>query len=823
MRKFWIFLLGFYSLTAGLVHGQTHSPTYMLMGRVIDTALHPQAFATVRVFRLSDSALVDGAITDSLGRFQTSIPQPGDYWLVASLIGMPPRGRQVHVLPSQTRTDLGDVVLTPASHVLATVQINATKPFIEQQPGKVVMNIANSPAATGSDVLDILQKAPGVMVDQDGNISLKGKSGVTVLINGRPTHLSGTQLAQLLKSLRAETIDKIEVISNPSVKYDAEGGAGIIDIRLKKNTQEGINGTANIGYQQGHYGAGYGGVDVYYVHHKLQTFAGYQLYDGTNYNRLNLIRDFYSSDAKTTLASHVQQQSLMVFQAVNHQFKAGFDYDLNDQQSIGMMINGYAGQERDRSHGPIAFRHNLYSEPDSLVVPQTHMNGHWNNVAYNLHYSLKIDTSGQELKLEFNHAPYRSNTDQDDQTQYTLANGQPLHDPLHRKGKLSSSIQIQSAQADYTLPIHHQMQLEAGAKYSHVKSDNQVAYELYHIPDQQWITDSNTTNHFVYIENIMAGYALFSRTLGPRWNLQVGLRVEHTHTLAHQIIQDSLIKRDYTDFFPNIMIKKDFGDQHSLSFVYNRRIDRPDYQSLNPFIFYIDQYTYEVGNPFLQPQLTDAIEMGYSWKQQYNLSINYSHTRDVMMEYVIIDSATKAGYQTTGNLAKSNQLSLNGTVPIRITQWWTTSNFFSIFYQHYQGQLTTLQLNNGKLAWTINTSQQIQLPAQIKAELTAFFRSPMQYGVYNLRSLYRIDLAFQKNILHNKGTIKLYANDIFHTQRPNITISYQQVNAYIRNSWNSQRIGINFSYRFGNQQIKVKAPKASGIEEEQNRIKRGNS
>lgn len=792
---------------------------YRVNGRVLVDRAAGASFATVRIFHLPDSALVAGAITDSTGEFQLELRASGMYLLRASLLGWQSASLSFQLQPGQYQVVLPDLQLQATSQALQAVQVVSTRPFIEQQPGKIVLHVEGSPTTAGTDVLDILQKAPGVTVDQDGNITLKGKSGVTVMIDGRPTYLSQEQLTNLLKTIRAESVSSIEVISNPSAKYDAAGSAGIIDIHLKKNNQQGYNGSVQAQFQQGRYAATSSSVDLHYAQQRFQAYLTGGFYTGKSFNDLDLTRHFYTT-GKSLLAT-MQQVSHMVFPGTDYQLRVGADLDLSTRQSIGFFIDANQSRENAKSQGPISFFDSTY-QLDSIAAPQSRNDMKWTNMTYHLHYHLKLDTAGQELKAELNTAPFTSHASSMDATQYFLANGDILHDPSQKQGRLNSSIQILSGKVDYTLPMHKNRRLEAGIKASHVRSDNDVQYQNWDQGKQIWVPDTGLTNHFLYQEDIYAAYASLDQELGKGWHVQLGLRGEQTVTRAHQMVHDSLVKRSYLNFFPNLMVKKDFSKDHSISLALNRRIDRPSYQDLNPFRYYVDQYTYQVGNPYLKPQLTYAAELSYTYKNQYTLTLDYSYTSDVITEYIRQDDATRIGYQTNENLNSFTNIGATWIVPVKITSWWNTQNFLSMFYNDYQGNVDQAQLVNHHVAWRFNSVQEIQLPKHIKAELSGFYRSSMPYGPFTLRPMYRIDLGLQKNLFHDKATLKLFANDIFRTQQNRVDLRYLNTDIQVHNTWNSQKIGISFTYRFGNQQLKVKTVNQTGIEEEQSRIKKGN-
>ncbi|TAM95967.1 MAG: TonB-dependent receptor [Chitinophagaceae bacterium] len=786
-----------------------------ITGKVANENHQAVPFATVTLLKADDSALIKGNITDELGQYVfTNIPA-GKYITSASVIGMlKSYSRPFEINEAHSKVMVPELILKDNTQLLKGVNVTASKPFIEHKLDKTVVNVENSVVSTGNTVLEVLEKVPGVQVDNDGNISLKGKSGVTIMINGKLTYLSQEQLTAMLKSMSASQLSQIEIITNPSAKYDASGTAGIINLKLKKNANEGFNGNVMLGYYQSTHSTYNGGLNLNYKKDKINLFGNYSRNGGGGSNDMELIRRFYNGNSKS-LNSQMEQNSINHWSYTYQSIRAGIDYNINKNNTLGALITYSGNPQTSRRNGPIHF-YDAGMNLDSLVVPHSEIDNSWHSVTYNLNYKLTIDTAGQELTANFDYSPFSSTSGQNYSTEYFDGVGIQLHEPKYRRGNLPSGIDIKSGKIDYTLPLKNKMQFEAGVKSSLVTSDNNVQYE--NQIDGKWLNDTGTTNHFIYKENINAAYINFKKELKKGWAFQLGLRGEQTVSKADQVTIDSVVNRNYFQLFPSVFVKKDLNKNNTLTFSYSRRIDRPDYGSLNPFTYYIDDYTYSQGNPFLQPQLTNSFELSHSFKSILFTTLNYSHTSDVITGIIKQNDTTHVGYEMNENLNTMNNIGISVSMPIQVTKWWMTNNFINVYRNHYNGQLEGGQLNNSLTSFNFNTTNTFTLPWDMKAELSGYYNSRGVHGMAISYPRYSVSAGVQKSFWDKRASMKLNVNDIFDTQEGGGTLHYQQINMTIHNKWESRRIGLTFSYSFGNKNLKVNQNHKTGIEDEQNRI-----
>jgi len=712
---------------------------------------------------------------------------------------------QVSSTPAKDTT-----LLLQETKQLKDVQIVGKKTLVEHRNGKVILNIANSILAAGNSALDILAKAPGVNVDQDGNISLKGKRGVNVMIDGKPTYLSAEQLTAILRSTSGNTIETIELISNPSSKYDASGSAGIINIRLKKSSGYGTNGTLTAGGGYGNYYKANSGLNINHRSRNLNVFGSYNYDRGKDFENLEVQRSNTNADGTT----YFDVNGHDVSSRSNHAYKAGIDYDLNTKSILGLMTSGFVNTSNTDAKS-LTIIGQLRNTADSSITAATPAYSRFSNQTYNLNYKTVIDTSGQEFNADLDYSTFRSTNNVDYSNSFYQADGSMLKAPLIFRNATPSSINIWAAKADYTHPFSDQTKLETGVKSSYVKTDNDSRFD--NLKAGNWQNDLAGSNRFIYKEYVNAAYANL-QTAFQHTKLQIGLRTELTSSEGNSITANSVVKRNYLDFFPTITINQDVAAAHEIGLSYGRRIDRPDYKSLNPFIYFADLYTFSQGNPRLNPQYTNAFTLTYGYKKMLNVSLGYSHTSNVITTTLLTDTAKKTLLLFDQNLATQTLLDLNVSLPVTITKWWNTTNDLSIFERRYSTpNLMGAPFKSEKVTFFLNTTQTFTVSPLVNAELSFNYQSPQIYGTYTAKPIYGTNLGISKSFLHHKANIKMAVNDIFNTQQINIrsTVANQDYQLYQKQE--SRVFRLTFTYNFGSSTIRAIRERINGSSGEQRR------
>lgn len=788
----------------------------IVTGKVIEPGGKPVEFANISLLKAADSSLVKGSVSDSTGTFLLEQVPAGTYQIKAGFIGYKTVFSTTFDIKDGQTVNMGSLEMTPDAAQLATVTVTGQKPLIEQKLDRTVLNVENSILAQGNTALEVLEKAPGVMVDNDGNISLRGKQGVLVMIDGKPTYLSQQQLSTMLRSMSSNNIARVEVITNPSAKYEAAGNSGIINIVLKKNRDTGFNGSVNAAFSQGKKYRADGGVNLNYRNKKLNIFGNYSHGRRVGDRRLNLLRNFFLSGSDIVDRSF-RQQSDMEMPSHNNSIKGGIDYYLDEKNTIGVMVNGNIGKWE--SENPTLTR--IVNPDESLRSGSQSLNtvsNTWNSLTYNLNYQHTFDSTGKELTSDFDYSRSDYNSDQHFHTDFFDAAGEPAGTASVRRGALPSLTDIYAAKIDYVHPFKSGLKLETGWKSSFVSTDNNVRYDS--LAGNTWNIDRSSTNHFKYRENINAGYVNISKEF-KGFSIQVGLRGEQTITEGHQVTTDSIVNRNYFQLFPSIFLRKELSKDHQLQVSYSRRVERPDYESLNPFRYYLDPYTYEEGNPYLQPQTTHSFELSHVFKGSFTTTLNFSHTDDVMTEVARQIDSTNTTYVTRENLSVQNNYGISMTAPVPVTSWWMSNNYFNLFYNQYKGEYLGDNLNAGLASFNFNSQNTFTLKNGFSLELSGFYNSKAVYGMLVAQPMYMVSAGIQKTVLGKKGTIKFNVSDLFNTRRFAGDIRYQNMDIRIRNQWDSRMATLSFSYRFGKEDIKPARRRNTGSEAEQNRVRSG--
>jgi len=798
-------------LATGVAYGQSAQNAHV-SGTLLDEQGKPMPFASAYLVNAQDSTQHKGTMSNDAGVYTFDHIKNGQYTVKVSIVGYEKvSSKPVMVDAASPNVTVPTIKLQLSSHSLGTVTIAATKALIEQKADKVVVNVAGSVLAAGNSAMDILERAPGVSVDKDDNISLKGKQGVTVMINDKLTYLTAAQLATLLRSTDGNTIQSIELISNPSAKYDAAGNSGIINIKLKKNRQVGTNGSISLGAGWGKYGKDNETFQLNHKQGKLNLFGTFSHNDNERFEDIGIKR--IVTDTNQTFFN---QKSYLTESHHNNSYRLGADYDLSDKNTIGFVVSGYFNGELDRNTNGTLIGPN-FTQVDSSLNTAGVFNQTYHNFAFNVNDTWKLDTAGQQLSADFDYSKFKNNSNNFYVTDFFTANGGQQHPQAFLGNITPSVIDIHVGKADYTLPINKTLKMEAGVKYSDVKTDNDLQQST--VENGQYLS----VNHFVYDEKVSAGYINFNRSF-KNTTVQAGLRAEYTSSTATgdslNVIQS--VPRSYLDLFPSVFINHTLNDKNEIGVSYSRRIDRPQYDNLNPFVFHLDPYTYQKGNPYLKPQYTNNFELTYTYNKSINVSLGYSRTTDVIAELPGADPKTKIGFVTSQNLETQNSYNFNVFAPYTITKWWEGNVNFTAFYLGFKSNnLEGGNLDRGQAAYNIRATETLTPIPGFKFEFTGNYQSALTYALFYVKPQYSIDGGVSHAFLDKKANIKFSVTDMFNMRTNDVTSNYQAVNFDIRQRRESRVARITLTYNFGSTKIKMREHEnASG--DESGRVKGNN-
>lgn len=776
----------------------------------------PAENATVELLQAKDSVLVKAGLTGKDGQVEFEQIAFGRYIIKASLVNFAPQYSTPFVLDAAAAT-APLITLQAAAKELGNVTITSRKPFLQKLSDRIVVNVENSIISAGSSVMDVLERSPGVNIDQNDNISLRGKAGVIVMIDGKPSPMSGADLANYLKGLPSAAIERIDIITNPSAKYDAAGNSGIIDIRMKKDQRMGANGTLTTGYGQGIYSKVNAGSTINYRNKKLNIFGNYNYAYRIGLNHLLLDRNFYENgvynggDLKDNYSKSPSS---------THTSRVGMDFFPSQKTIVGFVVNGnfnHYTRESDNKSIVIDAQKQASSTFNSFATN----NDHNNNWLVNVNFKHSFDSSGKELTADADYGVYNSTSLTVNATSYYKLDGSPLQPGYTLNGDQKGQLTFKTAKADYVNPLGKNSKWEAGVKTSFVSSDNDAKF--FDVSSGTPVNDVNKTNHFLYREYNNAGYINYSREF-KKFDIQVGLRGEHTRVNTAQKMGNVQFDSSYFLLFPSAFFNYKLKEDQALGISVSRRIDRPGYSQLNPFLFLIDVTTYATGRPGLLPQLTWSYELSYTLKTM-NVSLNYSHTtnnQNITLArfkevFPNVPSEENVTVQIPINLQSSDYFGLSVSAPVRINNWWNMINNGNLYYQKFNGRFSGTVLSNGRPAADIRTNNSFTFKKGWTAELNASLNTGGQYGFMVLDPQWALSTGVQKSILQNKGTIRFNITDIFWTNLPKAVVTF---NNYIE-KWRAYRetrvASLNFTYRFGSTKVQAARRRATASEEERQR------
>ena len=787
--------------------------------------------ATISLLKAKDSTLVKAAVTDAAGNFSFENIREGSYLVLATSIGHTRTYSSSFTVSANNSVSVGVLQLVVSDKNLKEVTVIAKKPLIERKPDRTIVNVDASITNTGSTALEVLEKAPGVSVDKDGNISLKGKQGVIIYLDGRPSYLSGPDLANMLRNMTASQLDQLEIMTNPPAKYDAAGNAGVINIITKKNKQFGYNGSITTGYTQGRYARFTEAVSFNYRNKKINFFSSLNYNHNHRSEELYIIRNFRDAGTKNIKAIF-DQNSNMGNQSDNYSAKVGLDYSVSKNTTIGIVVNGFYNPSIWHSS-----TNTLIYDPNNNLTNQTTAftknEEEWKNFSSNFNVRTKLDSTGQTITADLDLIQYKATSLQPLTSSYYDNMGNLTRTPDVLNGTLPTQIKIYSGKIDYTLPLKKGAKFEAGIKTSFVNTDNDARYDS--VKTGYSVLDSGRSNHFIYTENINAAYVNYSRPLGKKWSAQFGLRVENTNsngvskgyayntTLNKFEYTEIKFNRSYTQLFPTVYLQYAPNEKNQFVINYGRRIKRPDYEDINPFVHFLDRYTFEQGNPNLSAQFAHNIELSHTYNGFLTTTVNYTNTNNIIQQVIEQNDLTNETFIKKANIAKSEQFGLSISANKSVTKWWSANIYTNIFNNRFTGTVNNELISIGQTSFMVQVQQQFKFGKGWSAELSGFYRSKGLEGVIYINPIMQVNAGFSKQVLKNKGSIRLNIRDIFAGGVFKGYSKYGTVDANFRNVNDSRAAGITFTYRFSKGKLKASSGKRNnGASDEQERVKGGN-
>jgi iron complex outermembrane recepter protein len=792
-----------------------------ISGIVEDGANRSMQSISVSLLNAKDTSLVKMAITGKDGKYEFEKVAEGSYLVSVSSVGYEKTfSRPFEVTPASNIVNVNTLQMSEAAKGLGGVTVTAKKPFIETKIDKTIVNVDASPTSAGATALDILEKSPGVTVDNDGNISLRGKAGVIVLMDGKQTYLSGSDLANLLRNMPASALDQIEIMTNPSSRYDASGNSGVLNIKTKKGRNAGFNGSVMVGVTSSIYKP----KDALYLipksqnsfnfnwrKNKLNFFGNYNPNFSKGRNTMNFESRFL--DANKNITGYNSTETRFKFGNNNHTVKLGLDYFANKKNVFGVVLSGFTFRGRP-TPVTIADLKDVNGQLETRLESFTTNKIKFRNASLNLNWKHTFDTTGKELTMDLDYVVYSNVSDMVLTTNYFDGSLQPAGNSALR-GHLPANIDIYTFKTDYVHPLKKGARFEAGMKFSFVKNDNLVNYERW--INNKWEVDNIRSNHFIYDENINAAYVNYSAQV-KKWSFQAGLRVENTNAKGNQVVTGTTFRRDTTNIFPTAFVSYTVDKKNSLTVSYGRRINRPNYQDLNPFTYFLDTLSYRQGNIYLKPQYTHNIELTHAFMNKFITTINYNHTGDVISQIIKPEPNSKIRFLTVDNVAEFRNMGISITAPFTLAKWWNANLFTNIYNNRYKGVYDTFNINLAFTSFVVNLTNTITIGKGFTGEITGFYRHKAINNLSRMEPIYQMAFGLQKQVMEGKGTIRLNVRDPFAWQKFEGLNQYGLIDGNFLVRPDIRQVTATFTWRFGkNGQQAQPRRRSSSSQDEQNR------
>lgn len=810
----------FFFLIVSFIRVFAQNPTGRISGSVYLDKDRPAEGATISLLRSKDSFLLKTTLADADGSFEWTAIKPDIYFISVSFSGFSTfYSTNITISENQLNRRLPDVYLKASTGIaLERVTVQAQKPFVEKKIDRIVVNPDALITNAGNSVLEVLEKSPGVQVDPNGLVSLRGKQGVLIYVDDKPLVLTGNDLANYLKSIPSSAISTIELMSTPPARYDAQGSAGIINIRFRKNKQKGLNGGLNVAYGQGFYYRTNNSLNFNYRINKVNFFTNFSITRDNSFQDLKLERKYFTPSG--IFNTGFNQRSYIKKEGKGMNGRIGLDYYINKKSTLGLIFNGFNNPAVRTTENDSRLSNNL-GQTDSLVRADNIRKSRWKNGMVNLNFDHKLDSLGQNLAISLDYIRYNGQIDLDVLNRVNLPDGTPKsNDEID--GDMPAKLTIKTARLDYKLPVKKAGNLEAGLKVSDIETDNTA--DFYDVAGGTRSVNNDFTNRFIYGETISAAYLNFSRE-ARRFSLQMGLRLENTsltgNQLGNAVKPDSLFKRTYQSLFPTFYVTYNLDSQahHVVGLSYGRRILRPNYQDLNPFTSPLDKFTLYEGNPFLQPSFSHDIEISHSYKGIINTWFVFNYTNNVVAE--TIEQRGNVFYSRPGNIGRGGNYGIAISAGLNIRKWYRLQAHTEVITSWFKDRIYNQQLDVQRSYYMLNFTNQFTISPKWSAECSGFYRTKLYYGQIEIGKIWYMSAGVQKKVMKNQGTIKLALSDMFRTNLPNGIIgSLSNSQASYRSTLDSRVLTLSFGIRF-NKGKSLKARENSGSETEKQRVKTG--
>lgn len=782
-----------------------------ITGNVKNKQMQALTGANVLLLKAGDSSLVKGSGTAGDGSFSFENVRAGDYLVKATYVGFSDRYLPViNIAQLQAHLDLKIIELAEETEELKRVTIQSRRPMIEQKIDRMVINVKNSISAAGFTALDVLERSPGVVVNRQANlISMSGKDGVMVMINGKINYMPVSALVQMLSGMSAGNIDRIELITTPPSNLDAQGNAGYINIILINNPDFGFNGSlsATMGYGKGESPAA--SINFNYRKDKINLYGDYSFaIDGrkpifTNYRRTvapsGILESYSDVDRYPTRLSH--------------NARLGIDYEISKKTTIGFLLSAYIN--RYSMSATTTTRNFINSKPDTVVITKSTEVNNWRHAMGNFNLQHIINTS-EKISLDADYLVYDNKQPFNYENNYYDGQQNFLFSETVRTNK-KTPIKFIVGKIDYTKTLSTKVSMEAGVKATFSTFDNDVIVER--SQNNIWKTDADYTSYAMLKENILAAYTAYNINPNDKTNIKLGLRYEYTNSnLGTKLVKD-IVDRHYGRLFPSLFISRKINADQSVNFSYSRRINRPTFNDMAPFIFFFDPNTFFSGNAGLQPAISENLKADFTFKKLI-ISLSYSYDDNSIAGFQSrIDSKTGKQIFFAENLDYLQTVSLVMAMPVELTKWWNMQNNVIGIWEQAGTTYLNVPIKIQQASLNVRTTQNFQFPKNYSLELAAFYQTASIFGRFKVEPYGKLDIGVQKKFKNNNERLRLAVQDVFSTFKFVWLTNIENENfSKTHLQFSQATINLTYSRNFGRSTVKAAQNRSGGSVEERGRV-----
>ena len=800
---FFVYLLGMSTLAA------QSNPSALLRGTITNQKGEPVPYANAALLS-PEGVLLEGAVTDEAGNFSIATTKTARVKLVVSSLGYTSYSSEEFELQAGLQKDFGTLLLADEVTGLDEVTVKASRPQIIIEPDKTIVNVEGTVMAEGANALDVLGRSPGVFITSDGSINLNGRTGVTVMINDRPMYISVADLTSFLRSMPADNIKSIEVMTSPSARFDAEGAAGVINIQLKKNTVDGVFGNVMIGGRYNGKVAPNAGVTLNVKKGKWTSNGTINYNEDVEINDLEIGRNFQVEAGKSTFL----QDSRIVERSHTPSFTGAANYELTPTQNLGINVQA----STSASNGLNTSGTTISNPGQSTKSSFTSINDsedQRSRLFTNLHYDAKLDTLGGKITADLD----LTVVDMASEALLNNSYSNGLNPPTLRTDRVLTLndmyYTIFTSKVDWIKPLKGGKVLEAGLKGSWVESDNNL--DLSRGNGDAPLQPDPNSNRFIYQENVLAAYSSLKGDFSPKLSYQAGLRMEYSDVTGTSKTLNQVNKQEYTNLFPSVFLQHKISEAYQVVYNVNRRITRPNYRLLNPFVYYIDPLTTEKGNPSLRPQYSTNFEMDHVIKGVYQFTLGYSVTENSFQQVFEQNEEARSSTLYTANFDKTKNFNFQGVVPVELAKWWNTSNLVQLNYNKFKSLIGMDLLDISQLSYVLRTQHNFSLPKGFKMELVGTYLGPQIWGMGEVRGFGWVDAGITKSVMKDKLSLSINGGDLFRTQWVRASVNFAAIDTRILQYQNEQSIRFTLRYNFSKGQS-FRVNSNSGSSEERKRL-----